>query len=85
MYFKEGYFSSCHERGTKKKILSPQEESNPSLTLESLWLVVRASEHGIRRSGVRFLMGTQVFFLCPTLVTRRKITFFENLKVKQDR
>ena len=25
---KEGCFSSCHERGTKKKILSPREESN---------------------------------------------------------
>ena len=27
---------------------------------------------GIRRSEVRFLMGTLNFFLCPTLVTRRK-------------
>ena len=36
----------------------------------------RASERGIRRSEVRFLMGTQNFFLCPTLVTRRKKTSF---------
>ena len=38
----------------------------------SLWLSGRASERGIQRSEVRFLMGTQNFFLCPTLVTRRK-------------
>ena len=38
--------------------------------MESLWLSGRASERGIRRSEVRFLMGTQNFFLCPTLVTR---------------
>ena len=31
-----------------------------------------ASERGLRRSEIRFLMGTQHFFLCPTLVTRRK-------------
>ena len=33
--------------------------------------VVRASERGIRRSEVRFLVGIQDFF-CPMLVTRRK-------------
>ena len=38
----------------------------------SLWLSGRASERGIQRSEVRFLMGTQNFFLCPTLVPRRK-------------
>ena len=38
----------------------------------SPWLSGRASERGIQRSEVRFLMGTQNFFLCPTLVTRRK-------------
>ena len=38
----------------------------------SLWLSGRASERGIQRSEVRFLMGTRNFFLCPTLVTRRK-------------
>ena len=38
----------------------------------SLWLSGRASERGIQRSEVRFLMGTRYFFLCPTLVTRRK-------------
>ena len=37
----------------------------------------RASEHRIRRSEVRFLMGTQnffffFFFICPTLVSRWK-------------
>ena len=32
--------------------------------------VVRASERGIQRSEVRFLMATQNFFLCPTLVTQ---------------
>ena len=37
----------------------------------------RASERGIRRSEVRFLVRTQNFFyLCSTLVTRRKISFF---------
>ena len=47
------------------------------LTLvESLWLSGGASELGIRRSGVRFLMEIQnYFFLCLTLVTRRKATF----------
>ena len=40
---------------------------------ESLW--ERASERGIRRSDVRFLKGTRNFFLCPTLVTKRKASF----------
>ena len=31
---------------------------------------------GSRRSEVRYLMGTQNFFLCPTLVIRRKISLF---------
>ena len=35
-----------------------------------------ASERGIRRSEIRFLMDTQHFFLCPTLVTRRKQNIF---------
>ena len=30
--------------------------------VESLWLSGRASERGIRRSEVRFLMETQIFF-----------------------
>ena len=38
----------------------------------------RASERGIRRSEVRFLMGTQNFFLCPTLATRQKNTSLNN-------
>ena len=42
----EDVFWSCHEHGTKEKILSLHE--------------------------VRFLMRTQFFFLCPTLVARRK-------------
>ena len=33
------------------------------LTIGSVWLSSRASERGIRRSEVRFLMGTQKFFL----------------------
>ena len=37
----------------------------------------RASERGIRRSEVRFLMGTQNFAYCPTLVSRRKTYFPE--------
>ena len=47
-------------------------------------LVFRASERGIRGSEVRFRMGTQNFFLCSTLVTRRKknifLYFFTELK-----
>ena len=35
-----------------------------------------ASERALRRSEIRFLMGTQHFFLCPTLVTRRKKNIF---------
>ena len=45
---------------------------NRPRSLESLWLSGRASECRILRSEVRFLMGTQNFFLCPTLVTRQK-------------
>ena len=40
-----------------------------------LLLSGRASEREIRRSDFRFLIGTQNFFLCPTLVTRRKTCF----------
>ena len=42
-----------------------------------IWLSGRASERGIQRSEVRFLMATQIFFLCHTLVTRRKISSFK--------
>ena len=45
------------------------------LTIESLWLSSRASECGIRRFEVRFLMLTQNFLLWPTLMTRRKTSF----------
>ena len=39
-----------------------------SLAEESLW-------QSARNPKVRFLMGNQNFFLCPTLVTRRKGSF----------
>ena len=38
---------------------------NRPRSLESLWLSSRASECRIRRSQVRFLMGTQNFFFVP--------------------
>ena len=44
--------------------------------MESLWLSSRASESRIRRSEVRFRMGT--LFLCPTLATRLKPSSFLN-------
>ena len=37
------------------------------LTVESLWLSDRASEHGIRGTEVRFLIGTQNFFFVSRL------------------
>ena len=40
------------------------------------WLEHRSAEW---RSEVRFLIGTQNFFLCPTLVTRRKKDIFSKL------
>ena len=36
-----------------------------SLNVESLWLSGRASERGIRKSEVRFFMGTQNVFFVP--------------------
>ena len=33
----------------------------------------------MRRAEVRFLMGTQIIFPCPALVTRRKISFYNSL------
>ena len=53
--------------------------------MESLWLSGRASELGIWRSEVQFLMRTLtsvpqgIFFLCPMLVTRWKTSFFTNI------
>ena len=41
-----------------------------AITMESLWLCDRASERGIRRSEVRFLMRIQNVYLCSILVTR---------------
>ena len=53
--------------------------SNETCSPESLWLNGKASELGIRRSDVRFLMETpHNFFLCPTLVTRRKNIFLSS-------
>ena len=46
------------------------------LTVESLWLSGRASECGIRRSEVWFLMNIEFFFLYPMLLSRFKKTFF---------
>ena len=46
------------------------EEIEKDLRLDALTLsLTDYGERGIRRSEVRFLIGTQNFFLCPTLVT----------------
>ena len=37
----------------------------PLLTIESLWLIGKASEQGIWRSEVQFLVGTQNSFFVP--------------------
>ena len=55
--------------------------------VESLWLSGRASQHGIRRSEFRFLMGTQNFFFVPRLWQDEKhlsqaIRIFALLQVK---
>ena len=44
-------------------------------------LVGKVSEHGIRWSEVRFLMGNLGVFLCPTFVARRKASFSICIKV----
>ena len=49
------------------------------LAHHSLWLSGREMEHRIWRSEVQFLMGTQVFFLFPTLMTRQKTSFSTSL------
>ena len=46
-----------------------------ALLITSVWLSYRVLEHRIRRSDVLFLMGTQNFFLCSTLLTRQKASF----------
>ena len=46
--------------------------------------VIWTSERGIWSSEVRFLMGIQNFFLCPTLLTRQKKTSFSISQVLQD-
>ena len=58
----ERCFSSYHERGTKKKFWVTLYRAQ---NLSSLWLSGRASERGILKSEVRFLMGTQNFFFVP--------------------
>ena len=48
-----------------------------SLAVESLWLSDRASESGIQRSEVRFLMGTQnLFFVLCWWEDKRHISLF---------
>ena len=44
-------------------------------SIESLWLSVRASECGIRRSEVKFLMRTQNFFFVSCLWQDEKYSF----------
>ena len=46
-----------------------------ALLITSVWLSYRVLEHRIRRSDVLFLMGTQNFILCSTLLTRQKASF----------
>ena len=57
---RERCFSSCHERGTKKKIMSPYEFFY-KVHLTSVWGSI---PH-----------GNSEFFPCPTLVTRCKNIF----------
>ena len=45
---------------------------------ESLWLTSRASDHGIQRSEVGFLLGAQNFFLCPW----KKVSFAQGFTSK---
>ena len=45
-----------------------------SLTVESLWLMVKHRSAEIGRFEVQFPVGTRNFLLCPTLMARRKIT-----------
>ena len=50
------------------------------LTIGSVWLSSRASERGIRRSEIRFLMGTQNFFLPRARdKTKKNIFLYLNL------
>ena len=56
------------------------EEIEKDLRLDALTLsLTDYGERGIRRSEVRFLMGTQKCFFFPTLVTRRKTSFSVSL------
>ena len=72
---KKDVFSSCHKRGTEKKNWSRHKE-----------LHLRPSDSMLQRSEVRFLIGTQNFFLCPTLEKRWKnifLYFLTKLKTYQ--
>ena len=86
----ERYLSSCHERGTKRKLWVPRRNRTSDLWIQRsdalplshrlTWHErgekrVGASQHGIRRSEVLFIMGTQRNLLCPTLLPRRKAPF----------
>ena len=43
-----------------------------SLTVESLWLMVKHRSAEIGRFEVQFALGARNFLLCPTLMARRK-------------
>ena len=49
----------------KEKVKDILRPSDSSLTVQSPWLSGRATERGIRRSEVRFLMGSLDFFFVP--------------------
>ena len=63
---KKDVFSSCHERGTKEKFWVPMRNSTSDLRICAL----------IWGSIPR---GDSEFFLCPTLVTRRKNILLNSL------
>ena len=58
--------------------------SETSLTMESLWLSGRASESGIQRSEVRFVIGTQKFSLFHAR-DKTKIIFISLTELKHSR
>ena len=66
LMIKKDVFSSCHERGTKEKFWVPMRNSTSDLRICTL----------IWGSIPR---GDSEFFLCPTLVTRRKNIFLNSL------
>ena len=74
MESRERCFHLVISMGQRKDSESPQRMTfiMSLFIIESQWLSGRASESGIHRSEVRFLMGTQNFFLCPMFMTRQK-------------